>query len=356
MSVIGLTFGTAAKASARARRTPRASRRRRPDSRGGRERSYQQNASASETSTSAKETSCQLNVAPPAPRPRAGAPPEASPPAAALPPARGAARRRAPSRMRAVSVAKYQPPASISVDRPVGDHPSVGEQHRARRRRRRRTRRRAWRRPRRVLRPPVLPATARDAAWRPGPCPAWARRGEHRRAARSPPSTIASARRWRSPAGEVARMALAEAGEPGDGERRGRRLLLDALVQEVVARVLQQQRDPPAALDAAAGRLHQAGGVAQQRRLAGAVAAHQRDRARPAASVESDAAQDRRPVAQLMPDAPHVERRHGRLAARPSSLLARLRQRPTPGRCCGAAPRRPLRRAGRARAASRAPA
>ena len=36
--------------------------------------------------------------------------------------------------MRAVSVAKYQPPASSSAVGPVGDHAPVGEQHRPRRR------------------------------------------------------------------------------------------------------------------------------------------------------------------------------------------------------------------------------
>ena len=52
----------------------------------------------------------------------------------------------------------------------------------------------------------------------------------------------------------------------------------------------------------------QPGGVAQQRRLAGAVAPHQRD-ALARRERERDAAQDRRPVAQLVPHAAHRERR-----------------------------------------------
>ena len=46
--------------------------------------------------------------------------------------------------------------------------------------------------------------------------------------------------------------------------------------------------------------------MAQQRRLAGAVSAHQRD-ALTGREAESDPAQNRRAVAQLMPDTPHRE-------------------------------------------------
>ena len=84
---------------------------------------------------------------------------------------------------------------------------------------------------------------------------------QHRRRAGSPPSsTIASASRWRSPPERSRGWRSASAGEAGGLERLGRQLLRDALVQEVVARVLQQQRHAPGALDAAAGRREQPGG------------------------------------------------------------------------------------------------
>ena len=58
-------------------------------------------------------------------------------------------------------------------------------------------------------------------------------------------------------AGEVARMAVGERGEAGALERRRVELVADALVDEVVAGVLQQQRDATGALDPPARRLHQ---------------------------------------------------------------------------------------------------
>ncbi len=79
-------------------------------------------------------------------------------------------------------------------------------------------------------------------------------------------------------AGEVARMAerqrLRIEADAGEGLRRC--LLGDRLVDQIVGRVLKQQRDPAGRVHTAAGRAHQTRGVSQQRRLAGAVSTHQR--------------------------------------------------------------------------------
>ncbi len=128
-------------------------------------------------------------------------------------------------------------------------------------------------------------------------------------------------------AGEVLRVALGHRRQPDGRERRGGRLFGDALVDQVVAGVLQQQRDASGALDAAARRLHQPGGVAQERRLAGAVAAHQRD-ALAGGDAQVDAAEDRRAVAQLVPDALQTERLRGGLSppqSPPPAACASLR-------------------------------
>ena len=84
----------------------------------------------------------------------------------------------------------------------------------------------------------------------------------------------------------------------------------DLLVHEVVARVLQQQRDPAGALDPPACRFQQTGGVTQERGLTCAVAAHQRD-GLAGMQGQLDATQDRRTVAQLVPNAAHLQRRGG---------------------------------------------
>ncbi len=99
----------------------------------------------------------------------------------------------------------------------------------------------------------------------------------HVTAGRSPSSTIASARRCCSPPERSRGWRAENALEPGGGERRGGHSSRDALVDGVVARVLEQQRDPPAAPDLAAGRLVQPRREPEQRRLAGAVPAEQRD-------------------------------------------------------------------------------
>jgi hypothetical protein len=100
-------------------------------------------------------------------------------------------------------------------------------------------------------------------------------------------------------AGEVARMAV--------GQRAGvRHVVTDAVVQEVVAGVLQQQRHPPGPLDLPARRLDQPGQQPQQRRLPRAVAPHQRHRL-PTPDPEVNATQNRRPVLDLKPRPPRRE-------------------------------------------------
>ena len=86
------------------------------------------------------------------------------------------------------------------------------------------------------------------------------------------------------------------------------------LVDQVVARVLEQQRDLAGALDAPARGLGQPLGQPQQRALAGAVAAHQRD---PLAGpqLEVEPAQHARAVLDLEPDAAQRERRLGAVVA-----------------------------------------
>ena len=96
-------------------------------------------------------------------------------------------------------------------------------------------------------------------------------RGLARRRGRSP-ARAAGARRRR---GRVGCARRARRGRQL-AQRRGGRLIADALVQEVVAGVLQQQRDAAGAARPAARGLEQARGVPQQGGLAGAVAAHQR--------------------------------------------------------------------------------
>ena len=112
-----------------------------------------------------------------------------------------------------------------------------------------------------------------------------------------PPSTIASASRWRSPPERSRGWRSASAASPAAASAARGDLVADALGQEVVAGVLEQQRDAPGR----ARRVPRVGcaspaSVAQQRRLARAVAAHQRD-ALAGREREVDAAQDRRPPA-----------------------------------------------------------
>ena len=108
---------------------------------------------------------------------------------------------------------------------------------------RRRTRRRGWR-PARRSRPPPARAGGRPGARRaPRSMP---RVGSSRQTATggSPvASTSSSASRWRSPPDTSRGWRSASAPAPGD-------VVADAVVQEVVAGVLQQQRHPPRPLDA----------------------------------------------------------------------------------------------------------
>src|SRR5262249_21916843 len=96
-------------------------------------------------------------------------------------------------------------------------------------------------------------------------------------------------------AGEVARVRIAAAAEPRAHESGLTRLLTRVLVDQVVARVLEQQRDLARGAHLATRRLEQSLRVLQQRALAGPVAPHQgyqlagRD-------LEIDAAQDGRTV------------------------------------------------------------
>ena len=73
-----------------------------------------------------------------------------------------------------------------------------------------------------------------------------------------PASTMPSARRWRAPPGQVARVALHGVLETQLAQRRRGRgrgqLVADALVQEVVGRSLQQQRDLPGRAHCSRGR------------------------------------------------------------------------------------------------------
>jgi hypothetical protein len=101
-------------------------------------------------------------------------------------------------------------------------------------------------------------------------------------------------------AGQVARIALGEPVQARVAERPRGQLLADALAQEVVVGVLQQQRHPPGALHAPARRGQQAGRMAQQGGLARAVASHQRDRL-PSLDDQVHAAQDRRAARDLKP-------------------------------------------------------
>ena len=104
-------------------------------------------------------------------------------------------------------------------------------------------------------------------------------------------------------------MAVGERGvaEPDGRERARRRLLRHSLVDEVVGRVLEEQRHPPRALDLPARRSHQSGGVPQQRRLAGAVPAHQRD-ALAGDDRKRYATENGRPAVDLVPDPVELER------------------------------------------------
>ena len=261
MSVVGLTFGIGANAI-------RPERRERGERRDQREHARALGACARTTRSrpparrrgASKEASDQLTRAPPA----AAAP---SAPAAAPRPPRAAARR--PAAEDARGLRREVPAAAEHLGgRRVGDGP---------RRRRaapsapptpRRTRRRASRRAPRRPRPRARAGARRARRLWPRSMPAGRLvEADHRG------RLAAQHDREREPlalaAGEVARVAVGEVREAGGLERVGGELVADALVQEVVAGVLQQQRHAAGPLDPAAGRLRSSpASTPQQRRLA----------------------------------------------------------------------------------------
>ena len=109
-------------------------------------------------------------------------------------------------------------------------------------------------------------------------------------------------------------MALGHLLEARGAEVGRVQLVRHALVHQVVAGGLEQQRHPPAGADAPPGGLEQAGGQPQQRGLARAVAAHERH---PFAGRQPqvDAPQRRPPPRPLEPHALEVQRRSGGGAA-----------------------------------------
>ena len=98
-----------------------------------------------------------------------------------------------------------------------------------------------------------------------------ARRGRRARS-RAP---AAASRRRRGPADGAARRRPGRARRPPASRRA--RPPRDGVVDQVVGRVLEQQRDAPSRASRAARRRGETRGDAQQRRFSGAVAAHQRD-------------------------------------------------------------------------------
>ena len=169
----------------------------------------------------------------------------------------------APSTIRAVSVAKYQPPLSTSPTGPSAMTLAVGEQHDALGERGGELRvvrgdehraagggRGAQDRGEVALRRAVhaarrlVEAQRRGGAGAPGATASPVHGARHDRERQA----LALA------AGQVARVAVGERAEAGRLERGGAELAADAVGEEVVVGVLQQQRDATGRLDAAAGR------------------------------------------------------------------------------------------------------
>ena len=179
-----------------------------------------------------------------------------------------------PPRMRAVSVAKYQPAGEHLGARRVGDRP-----------RRRRAGPRAsanaaansgsW-----VATTTPRASSAREQLGELRPSRAVHAAGrliEHRRRLASDRRARSRARAAGSRRRTVARVAIGSRGRgPTARERRCAELVADAVVDEVVARVLEQQRDAARRLDLAAGR-------ARAARRRGAAASTCRRRCAPAA-------------------------------------------------------------------------
>ena len=111
-------------------------------------------------------------------------------------------------------------------------------------------------------------------------------------------------------AGQVSRVRILPSREPGGGHAGDTGVLDGVPVHEVVAGVLEQQRDLPRPLDAPARGLVEPLGEAKQRALPGAVAAHERD-ALARVELQRDAAQDRGAVLDLVPQVLDSERWFG---------------------------------------------
>ena len=101
-------------------------------------------------------------------------------------------------------------------------------------------------------------------------------------------------------AGQVARVRLLTAGQPGGGHSGHPGVLDGVPVDQVVARVLQQESDLTRTLDPPARRLLEPLRDPEHRALPGAVPAHQRDPL-PGLEPQRDAAQDRGSVLDLVP-------------------------------------------------------
>ena len=169
-------------------------------------------------------------------------------------PARASGRRPPPPSARATSVEKCHPPREHLGRVAVGDHDALAHQHDAVGERRGELRV--------VGRDDDRGATGRERARsgrraRPcarGPSPASARRGSTAAAGR-PPSTTSSASRWRSPPDRSRGLAPPRPASPARAQPLVARLLARVLVDQVVARVLEQQRDLARALDLPARRV-----------------------------------------------------------------------------------------------------
>ena len=204
--------------------------------------------------------------------------------------------------MRATSVAKYQPPERISSAGPSAISSPRPEQHHAGRERAANstswvattTAGAALRRGRRASRRarPCGRGPSRESA-RPGRSAPAARRRSR------PAITIASASRWRSPP-ERSRGSLSAAhSSPTAASARAPglagELVGDPLADQQVGRALRQQRAPARRLEPHRARAPRSPAAApQQGALARAVAAHQRDAARPGSTARSMPAQRRR--------------------------------------------------------------
>ena len=248
----------------------------------------------------------------------------------------------APPRMRAVCVAKYQPPASTSaVGASATGRPSPSSTVRGGERRGEL----------RVVRGDddrgALRGEPRRCAASASLCARSIPRvgsSRHSTAGRSPWRTMASASRWRSPPERSRGCRSARSSRPAAASASGGQLVADPLVQRVVAGVLEQQRDPAAALH-----LARAWARAARRRRAAASTCRRRcgPSARRARRRATSRSTPRRTAAP-----PLCSNQTPLSASAGARRRARVGRRATRG-VCGAAPRQ--RAAGSARRASLTP-